>query len=136
MPLMTPKPGVEVAAPGLPGKNGCWPIQGPAMPSTSGNHHRKLSTAMGARSVQDVWSFWVEKALSLTWLNRLRMPATDSSIRNPGLWCASQKKFYLSIESGIHADRGRLVFSAISDGLRSSAGVEVSEVSAQAIRQP
>ncbi len=48
MPLMTPKPGVEVAAPGLPGKNGCWPIQGPAMPSTSGNHHRKLSAATGA----------------------------------------------------------------------------------------
>ena len=33
------------------------PIQGPAMPSTSGNHHRKLSTTMEARSVQDVVIF-------------------------------------------------------------------------------
>ena len=48
MPLMTRKPGVEVAAPGLPGKNGCWPVQGPAMPSTSGKPSQKIIHSNGS----------------------------------------------------------------------------------------
>ena len=69
MPLMTPKPGVEVAAPGLPGKNGCWPIQGPAMQAQAETIMENYPQQW-ERVLQDVWSFWVEKALPLTWLNR------------------------------------------------------------------
>jgi hypothetical protein len=51
------------------------------------------------RSVQDVWSFWVEKALPLTWLNRLRMPATDSSICIPRFMVCQPEK--ILFECGI-----------------------------------